>query len=236
MKNTAVLVDGGFYIKRLKTIVANRVRNPIEKDQVSPKFCADALEDIIKEHLKVSLRADKSNYSLYRTFYYDAPPFGGNSQNPISGSYVDFSKTPTYLFQSELHKQLIKKRKVAMRMGKLATNKTWVLSDQRKFKRLLRGDVASSDLCADDIHYSSSQKQVDVKLGLDISTLAYKKLVDQIVIIAGDSDFVPVTKVARREGIDIILDPMKNNISDDLLEHIDGLRDISAKILKNKRN
>ncbi len=63
-----------------------------------------------------------------------------------------------------------------------------------------------------------------MKIGIDIATLAYKKLVDQIVLISGDSDFVPAAKLARREGIDFVLDSMGNHIADDLLEHIDGLQ------------
>ena len=63
-----------------------------------------------------------------------------------------------------------------------------------------------------------------MKIGLDISSLAYKKQVDQIILIAGDSDFVPAAKLARREGIDFILDPMWASIKDNLFEHIDGLR------------
>ena len=54
--------------------------------------------------------------------------------------------------------------------------------------------------------------------------MAYKKQVDQIVLISGDSDFVPVAKLARREGIDFILDPLGSPIKDNLFEHIDGLR------------
>jgi len=49
-----------------------------------------------------------------------------------------------------------------------------------------------------------------MKIGLDISSLAYKKSVDQIILIAGDSDFVPAAKLAQREGIDFVLDPMLN--------------------------
>ncbi len=41
--------------------------------------------------------------------------------------------------------------------------------------------------------------------------------------MSGDSDFVPAAKMARREGIDYILDPMGAPIKDDLFEHIDGL-------------
>ena len=64
-----------------------------------------------------------------------------------------------------------------------------------------------------------------MKIGLDIASLAYKKLVEHIVIITGDSDFVPAAKLARREGIDFILDNMGvDRISPDFLEHIDGLQ------------
>ena len=62
-----------------------------------------------------------------------------------------------------------------------------------------------------------------MRLGLDISSLAYDGIVEQIILIAGDSDFVPAAKIARRKGIDFILDSMGNHIADDLFEHIDGL-------------
>ena len=60
-------------------------------------------------------------------------------------------------------------------------------------------------------------------IGRKQGPLAYKKQVDQIILISGDSDFVPAAKLARREGIDFILDPMYAEIRDDLFEHIDGL-------------
>ncbi len=62
-----------------------------------------------------------------------------------------------------------------------------------------------------------------MKIGLDIASLAYKKQVDQIILIAGDSDFVSAAKLARREGIDFVLDALYNNVKPNLLEHIDGL-------------
>ena len=63
-----------------------------------------------------------------------------------------------------------------------------------------------------------------MRIGVDIASMAFKKQVDQIILIAGDSDFVPAAKMARREGIDFILDPMWATIKDSLFEHIDGLR------------
>jgi hypothetical protein len=38
------------------------------------------------------------------------------------------------------------------------------------------------------------------------------------------SDFVPAAKLARREGTDVILDPLGQAVHDHLFEHIDGLR------------
>lgn len=63
-----------------------------------------------------------------------------------------------------------------------------------------------------------------MKIGLDIASLAYKQIVQKIILIAGDSDFVPASKFARREGIEFILDPMRKEIRADLMEHIDGLQ------------
>ena len=62
-----------------------------------------------------------------------------------------------------------------------------------------------------------------MKIGLDIATLSLKKQVEKIILIAGDSDFVPAVKFARREGIIIQLDPLRQNIAEDLQEHIDLL-------------
>nr|WP_232309505.1 NYN domain-containing protein [Luteibacter yeojuensis] len=63
-----------------------------------------------------------------------------------------------------------------------------------------------------------------MRIGIDVSALAFKRCVDQIVLIAGDADFVPAAKQARREGIDFVLDPLWAHIPDGLQEHVDGLR------------
>ena len=55
-----------------------------------------------------------------------------------------------------------------------------------------------------------------------------------IILISGDSDFVPAAKQARREGIDFILDPMRSPIKEDLFEHIDGMRTKAPKLSPSK--
>ena len=103
-------------------------------------------------------------------------------------------------------------------------------------KKLCRKEIMIDDLTEEDFLLDIQQKGVDMKIGLDISSLAYKKLVNQIVLIAGDSDFVPAAKHARREGIDFILDPMWHTIKPSLYEHIDGLESCVKKPPNNKND
>ena len=67
-----------------------------------------------------------------------------------------------------------------------------------------------------------------------IASLAEQRHVNQIIMISGDSDFVPAAKHARRSGIDFILDPMWAPITDSLSEHIDGIRECVSKPPKNE--
>jgi uncharacterized LabA/DUF88 family protein len=68
------------------------------------------------------------------------------------------------------------------------------------------------------------QKSVDMKIGLDIAWIASKHIVDKIVLVAGDSDFIAPMKFARREGILVYLDTMgQKNVKIGLKEHADFL-------------
>ena len=58
---------------------------------------------------------------------------------------------------------------------------------------------------------------------MDIASIVLKKQANTLVLVTGDSDFVPAAKLARREGAEVILDPMRQNIRPALQEHIDGL-------------
>jgi len=91
-----------------------------------------------------------------------------------------------------------------------------------------------SELEENEFILDINQKQVDMKIGMDITHIALKGFVEKIILISGDSDFVPVAKLARTEGVIFILDPMSHNISIDLSEHIDGIRSplINIKCIK----
>ncbi len=119
--------------------------------------------------------------------------------------------------------ELKKRRKFALRLGELSNQMSSNLKPDVT-KALLLGKKTLADLQESDFVFTAQQKGVDMKIGLDIASLSYKHQVDQIILMAGDSDFVPAAKLARREGVDFILDPMWADIKDNLFEHIDGLK------------
>ena len=213
----AVLVDGGFFLKRYVSL--NKHKKTF--DRFDFVRTANAIH-------KAALKHVKNDHTLYRIFYYDCVPLAKKSQNPISKKPVDLSKTDIYKFRMGLFEELKKKRKVALRLGELRDNLRWVFTPDTT-KELLRGKTELSKLDETAVFYDVRQKGTDIMLGVDVASLAYKKLVEQIVLISGDSDFVPAAKLARREGIDFILDPMWNSIAPDLFEHIDGLNSTSPK-------
>jgi uncharacterized LabA/DUF88 family protein len=115
-------------------------------------------------------------------------------------------------------------RKVALRFGHIPTTHAhWQLTPEA-LKALVNGQRAWGSITDRDFLLDLRQKGVDMRIGLDIASLAYEKQVNQLVLISGDSDFVPAAKLARRGGIDFVLDPMWSTIRPDLHEHIDGLR------------
>jgi uncharacterized LabA/DUF88 family protein len=47
-----------------------------------------------------------------------------------------------------------------------------------------------------------------LRIGLDLARLSLRRLVDAIVVVAGDSDFIPAFKFARREGLRVYLEDL----------------------------
>lgn len=125
---------------------------------------------------------------------------------------------------TNFHKELKHQRKLALRLGAIYENQSnyFTLSSDA-LKKLCNKKISFSDLEQNDFILNVTQKGVDMRIGIDIASLAYKHLVSQIILISGDSDFVPAAKLARREGIDFVLDPMWHKIRDDLYEHVDGI-------------
>lgn len=212
MTRTAILVDGGFYRKRAKYLWGEKTA--AERAKELSAYCHAHLHD----------KTSGEERQLYRIFYYDCEPVGRKSvYHPLKKANVDLEKSDTYVWANTFMEQLKQRRKFALRLGHLSDAMHYNLKPEVT-KALLAGRLTIDALTEKDFVFSAQQKGVDMKIGVDIASLAYKHQVDQIILIAGDSDFVPAAKLARREGIDFILDPMWSNIRPDLFEHIDGLK------------
>lgn len=156
--------------------------------------------------------------------------------HPLLKNTVNLGATPEFKWMQEFLGFLKEKRKVALRLGFLdVSNSVYTLSYD-SVKKLCSDSLSVDSLSETDFDLTIRQKGVDMKIGMDIASLSYKHQVDQIVLIAGDSDFVPAAKLARREGLDFVLDPLEMKIGKerDLFEHIDGKRSCGNPYAKEK--
>lgn len=226
---TAILVDGAFFLRRFKHAFPDH-------DRDDPRSVAHGLGMLAYWHLvqrigptqvmeqvaRHDLLAESRQF--YRIFFYDCLPLMKRMHTPLGKRSVDFGKSPEARFRLRLHEEIRKLRKVAIRLGRLNDTSRWRLSEKAT-ARLIENPQAFIPV-DEDFEIDTKQKGVDMRLGLDVASLSFKRQVDQIVIVAADADFVPAAKLARREGIDVILDRMGDQRAAlDLLEHVDGVRD-----------
>lgn len=163
---------------------------------------------------------------LLRILYYAAAPFDGRGVHPKTGESIDFSQTEQHRMADELFRSLAATPQMALRLGRLAWQyNAWSISSQR-LPDLLAGRTAISDLSAEDIRPDFRQKAVDMRIGLDIASIALKQLATRLVLVTNDADFVPAVKLARKEGITVCLDPLWASVSGDLREHVDYVRNL----------
>lgn len=216
---TAILVDGGFYRKRIQGI--GNYQDPVKSAEDLYFYCM--------KHLIETINGIQHNHHLYRVFYYDCPPIQKTIYNPVAKKNIDLGKTTEFSWTTTFFDELRKKRKFALRLGKISETNIHFTLREKSLLELLKGKKTVQDLNDTDVYLELKQKGVDMRIGLDIASLSYKKQVNQIILISGDSDFVSAAKLARREGIDFILDPLGAQIKPDLFEHVDGLRTCDSK-------
>jgi hypothetical protein len=222
----AILVDGEFFIKKHCQFFKKEISN------ITPEYMAKAIQTHCLKHIR-------DDECLYRVFFYDCKPLSKKVHYPLSNKALDLGKSHIADFRNKLHAAIVHLPCFAIRYGYLdEKNAKWRINDN-KYDELIKKKITLDDLSDEDFSYTARQKGMDMKIGIDITTLAYKKLVEKIVLISGDSDFVPAAKLARKEGLHFVLDPMGNAIKEDLAEHIDRLTTTlpyyNTKIPKNLR-
>lgn len=208
-KRTAILVDGGYYRVRAKALWGK-------------KRAADRAKELY-DYCMLHISEPDEPRDLYRLFYYDCPGMTRELEHPLTHVSTDFSKGSGTVWTKDFFKELCKMRRVALRKGELLESQARYCLKDTSLKDILSGarDVAS--LTESDFSLDVKQKGVDMRIGLDVASICTNHCANQIILIAGDSDFLPVAKMARRSGIDFILDPLKQYVKDSLIEHVDGI-------------
>lgn len=198
--NVVLLLDGGFVKKKLQVTLK---AFPAASDIVS--LCKDIMQ---KPRLQ--------GKALFRVYYYDAPPLDGVTTHPLDGRTINFSATPQAAKNRALIDSLELEPDFAVRRGILVQN-GWKLGHSAvKNLKKKSGSVQPSDLVPD-----ISQKGVDIRIGLDIASIALKRFAETVVLVTGDSDFIPPMKFARKEGIRVYLECMGHPVRRDLKAHAD---------------
>ncbi|HTQ97913.1 MAG TPA: NYN domain-containing protein [Candidatus Acidoferrum sp.] len=210
MDRYALLLDGGFVKKVLRSSLKHF---PTVADVVD--FCNG-----------LTATPDLQGHQLYRIFYYDAPPYEGRATNPISGATINYATTQIARENRSLIDSLELQPNFAVRRGTL-NHSGWSVSFAavQRISAAIRAvppNAANQQITANDLLPQINQKGVDMRIGLDIASLALKKLVHSIILVTGDSDFVPAMKLARKEGLRVYLAPMGQvSIMRELKAHAD---------------
>ena len=199
-EKVVILLDGGFVKKKL-----SKRSGHFATVQEVTSLCRDIMAD---DYLKTR--------ELFRIYYYDAPPFEGSSKNPISGTSLNFSATPQAAQNRSLIDSLELQPNFAVRRGAIVQS-GWKLGHAA----LRSLATATRPITHNDLVPDMTQKGVDIKIGLDIAWISLKRVVDVLVLVTGDSDFVAVMKFARKEGLKVILSPMGHSVRRELKAHAD---------------
>lgn len=196
----AILLDGGFVIKKLE--VANH-RFPVATDV-----------ELLCQNLRKKPELQKLD--LLRIYFYHAQPEKDVLTNPIDKSQLNLGATKIYSNHESLLDTLELKPDFAVRLGETVTHE-WRLGSSA-MKSLMKNPrpVQPNDLVP-----NVTQKGVDLRIGLDISRLALREMVQVIVVVTGDSDLIPAFKFARREGLRVYLDSLGHGVRRDLKAHAD---------------
>lgn len=161
------------------------------------------------EKFSEEIVGDKQKSERFRTYVYDCPPY---QSNPPSEEEISTKKG----FDSFKY-NVGRCRRFEFRTGRLQVQR----------------DEAGEPLLKKDGRVLLKQKGVDMALGIDVAKLAATKQVQRIVLVAGDSDFVPAIIAAKSEGVLVTLYYSPSGIlHDSLFEACDDRLHITNELLE----
>lgn len=196
----ALLIDGGFATKVLKR-----------------KLCrfptADDIEDLCA---RIGAGERLQSAQLFRAYFYDCEPLAGKATNPLDGQQTNLANTQVAREHHTLLDSLRTRPDFAVRTGELVF-RDWKLG-QNALRSLRNGPRAIE---ARDLVPNIKQKGVDLRIGIDLASLAYKRIVNTVVLVSGDSDLIPAMKMARIEGLRVYLECLGQPVRPGLKIHCD---------------
>lgn len=158
---------------------------------------------------------------LFRIYYYDCPPYDKKEVHPITKVSEDFANSATAIARRAFNERLSRMDHIAFRSGELSF-KGWTITRNATADLINTGRAIQ----ARDISPDFEQKRVDMKIGLDVAWLSSKRIVDRIVLVTADSDFIPAMKFARREGVQVVLVRLDLRMKQEMLQHADEVRTV----------
>ncbi|MEM3335858.1 MAG: NYN domain-containing protein [Thermoplasmata archaeon] len=165
--------------------------------------CSPTLDYNRPETIKhfISFFIDNSEEEIFRIFLYLSEPA---SKFYYQKQSYDFSNYPAFKKHDAFVRKMSVQNYFAIRKGKLKF---------RGYKNDGKPDFV--------------QKGVDMLIGLDIAHLSYKKIVERILILSGDTDIKPAMKTARINGVQVVIGNCSDitPIAKELKTHADIIRD-----------
>jgi len=198
VRSYAILLDGGFLKRKLGSPA-----DPATPERVKQFTDRLVLHPVLRD------------LTLHRVYYYDALPFTESRSIPLSRDQAHFGSTDVAVRNKKLIQAVTRFPFYATRLGETVF-RGWGIRSER-----LREKSDAITITKADIQPLIGQKGVDMRIGLDVASLTLKHIVQIIVLVTGDSDFVPVMKFARREGAQLYLVTLGHGIRDNLEDHAD---------------
>lgn len=198
----AILLDGGFLKKKLL-------------DKLGHHPSAD---DIMAECDRLRALPCVKGHDLLRIYYYDAYPASASLKTPIAKAPFNMAETERFRDSQSLYGQLVLKPDLALRMGQVSVPPTGWKLKSKVVRELARSPRGLND---DDFVVDAQQKGVDMRIGMDMARLALREMVRTVIVVTGDSDFIPAFKFVRREGVRVVLDLLGENGRLELKQHSD---------------
>lgn len=259
MSKVAILIDGGYFFKRMRSgsdggsygvkIPENLNASKAGDITKCANSIAQAVDNLVNVHLDELNKihhVSSVEQLLFRTYYYDATLRKdlASIKTPVSGDDYKYQDNGTVRLRHELFEILRKQSNLALRLGDMRANNAqfpWKIQSNQ-LRKLLKKKAGLDSLRDKHFKLDMQQKGVDMRIGLDIATIAIKKQADTIILVSGDADFIQAAKLARREGIRFILDPLWKEPPGKLVEHVDkvqqGLLPLKSKreLAQHKKN